>query len=187
LTSPHKDGKRKWKWVLNPVEPPFFFFYFRGMSCDWSHMVCPPLFGILYQSRMLAMIVEHSVKWVAGETEVPGEKTCPSATMSTTWPEQGLNPSRRGGKPATNRLSYGTASEFPKTQYQIQRCVTELLVWLNLLPHVWMCPCCKPKLKADQVRPISVQTGALVAYLEARPRPFCPNTVLTFPSDSCFI
>jgi hypothetical protein len=36
------------------------------------------------------------------------EKTCPSATLSTTnptWPD----PGRRGGRPATNRLSYGTA------------------------------------------------------------------------------
>jgi hypothetical protein len=36
------------------------------------------------------------------------EKTCPNATLSTTnptWP----NPGRRGGKPATNHLSYGMA------------------------------------------------------------------------------
>jgi hypothetical protein len=40
------------------------------------------------------------------------EKTCPSATLSTTnptWPDPGSNPHRRGGKPATNRLSYGVA------------------------------------------------------------------------------
>jgi hypothetical protein len=40
------------------------------------------------------------------------EKTRPSATLSTTnptWPDLGSNPGRRGGKPATNRLSYGTA------------------------------------------------------------------------------
>jgi hypothetical protein len=39
------------------------------------------------------------------------EETCPSATLSTTnptWPDLGSNPGRRGGKPATNRLSYGT-------------------------------------------------------------------------------
>jgi hypothetical protein len=38
------------------------------------------------------------------------EKTCPSATLSTTnptWLDPGLNPGRRCGKPATNRLSYG--------------------------------------------------------------------------------
>jgi hypothetical protein len=37
------------------------------------------------------------------------EKTCPSATLSTTnptWLDPVLNPGRRGGKPATNRLSY---------------------------------------------------------------------------------
>jgi hypothetical protein len=40
------------------------------------------------------------------------EKTCPSATLSTTkptWPDPGANPDRRSGKPATNRLSYGAA------------------------------------------------------------------------------
>jgi hypothetical protein len=40
------------------------------------------------------------------------EKTCPSAILSTTnptWPDPGANPGRRGGKSATNRLSYGAA------------------------------------------------------------------------------
>jgi hypothetical protein len=42
------------------------------------------------------------------------EKTRPRATLSTTnptWPNPGSNPSLRGGKPATNRLSYGAALE----------------------------------------------------------------------------
>jgi hypothetical protein len=49
---------------------------------------------------------------IAGETEVLGEKTCSSSTLSTTNPtllDPGLNPGRRGGIPATNRLSYGAA------------------------------------------------------------------------------
>jgi hypothetical protein len=40
------------------------------------------------------------------------KKTCPIVTFSTTnptWLDPGLNPGRRGGKPATNRLSYGAA------------------------------------------------------------------------------
>jgi hypothetical protein len=40
------------------------------------------------------------------------EKTFPGATLSTTnptWPDPGLNSGRRGGKPATNRFSYGPA------------------------------------------------------------------------------
>jgi hypothetical protein len=55
--------------------------------------------------------------WNEGWQEKPkySEKPCPSATLSTTnptWPDPGSNPGRRGGKPATNRLSYGAA---PKT------------------------------------------------------------------------
>jgi hypothetical protein len=41
-----------------------------------------------------------------------GRKPAPSATLSTTnptWPDPGSNPGRRGGKSATNRLSYGVA------------------------------------------------------------------------------
>jgi hypothetical protein len=30
-------------------------------------------------------------------------------SQNPTWPDPGLNPGRRGGKPATNRLSYGAA------------------------------------------------------------------------------
>jgi hypothetical protein len=47
---------------------------------------------------------------MAGETEVLGE-TCPGATLS------GLNPDRRGGKPATNRFSYGAANSAYKIAY----------------------------------------------------------------------
>jgi hypothetical protein len=59
------------------------------------------------------MIVEKQMECrLAGETEVLGENLaqrhfCPS--QNPTWPDSGLNPGRRGGKPATNRLSYGAA------------------------------------------------------------------------------
>jgi hypothetical protein len=42
-----------------------------------------------------------------------GEKTCTSATLSTTnptWTDPGSNPGLRGEMPATNRLSHGTAN-----------------------------------------------------------------------------
>jgi hypothetical protein len=53
---------------------------------------------------------EKLVEWLAGETEVLGGNL-PSAALSTTNPTccPDANPGRRGGKPATNRLSYGTA------------------------------------------------------------------------------
>jgi hypothetical protein len=47
----------------------------------------------------------------AGETEVLGENLT-SATLSTTnptWIDPGSNPGLRGERPATNRLSHGTA------------------------------------------------------------------------------
>jgi hypothetical protein len=70
--------------------------------------------GLLCQPRViLKMIVEKQMECrLAGETEVLGENLpqrhfCPS--QNPTWPDPGLNPGRRGGKPATNRLSYGAA------------------------------------------------------------------------------
>jgi hypothetical protein len=59
------------------------------------------------------MIVEKQMKYrLAGETKILGENMphrhfCPSQNL--TWPDPGLNPGRRGGKPANNRLSYGAA------------------------------------------------------------------------------
>jgi hypothetical protein len=60
------------------------------------------------------MIVEKQMECrLAGETEVLGENLpqrhfCPSE--NPTWPDPGFNPGRRGGKPATNLLSYGAAT-----------------------------------------------------------------------------
>jgi hypothetical protein len=68
----------------------------------------------LCQPRVIVkMIMEKQVECrLARETEVLGESLpqrhfCPS--QNPTWPDPGLNPGRRGGKPATNRLSYGAA------------------------------------------------------------------------------
>jgi hypothetical protein len=50
------------------------------------------------------------------------EKTCPSATLSTinsTWPDLGSNPGHHSGKPATNRLSYSTATIIVLTSFTI--------------------------------------------------------------------
>jgi hypothetical protein len=49
---------------------------------------------------------------MTGENRSTRGKPCPSATMSTTnptWTDPGSNPDLRGGRPATNRLSHGTA------------------------------------------------------------------------------
>jgi hypothetical protein len=60
------------------------------------------------------MIVEKQMEGrLAEETEVLGENLphrhfCPS--HNPTWPDPGLKLGRRGGKSATNRLSYGAAT-----------------------------------------------------------------------------
>jgi hypothetical protein len=46
---------------------------------------------------------------------VPQRHFCPS--QNPTWPDPGLNPGRRGGKPATNRLSYGAALSYWVSSY----------------------------------------------------------------------
>jgi hypothetical protein len=49
---------------------------------------------------------------LAGKTEVLGENLPQRhfyPSQNPTWPDPDLNPGHRGGKPATNRLSYGAA------------------------------------------------------------------------------
>jgi hypothetical protein len=53
---------------------------------------------------------------LTGENRRTRGKTCPSATLSTTnptWTDPGSNPGLRGGRPAANRLSHGTAITLP--------------------------------------------------------------------------
>jgi hypothetical protein len=50
---------------------------------------------------------------LTGENRRTRGKTRPSATLSitnTTWTDPGSNPGLRGGRPAVNRLSHGTAT-----------------------------------------------------------------------------
>jgi hypothetical protein len=97
---------------------PYHFLFFLILVCDAIGTAATP--GLLCQPRVIVkMIVEKQMEYrLAGETEVLGENLpqrhfCPS--QNPTWPEPGLNPGRRGGKPTTNRLSYGAALSIPLT------------------------------------------------------------------------
>jgi hypothetical protein len=70
--------------------------------------------GLLCQPRVIVkMILEKQIECrLAGETEVLGENLPQRhffPSQNFTWPDPGLNPDLRCGKPATNRLSYGAA------------------------------------------------------------------------------
>jgi hypothetical protein len=52
---------------------------------------------------------------LTGENRSIREKTCPSATLSTTnptWTNPGSNPGLRCERPATDRLSHGTVMSY---------------------------------------------------------------------------
>jgi hypothetical protein len=85
------------------------------------------------------------------------EETCPGATLSTTnptWPDPGLNPDRRGGKPSTNRFSYGAAGNCytfryflsrsrPNGNYETDNTILQniFLLWAMCSEH-WLITCC---------------------------------------------
>jgi hypothetical protein len=76
----------------------------------------------LCQPRVIVkMIVEKQMECrLAGETEVLGENLPQRhfrPSHNPTLPDPGLNPGHRGGKPATNRLSYGAAFKNANTTW----------------------------------------------------------------------
>jgi hypothetical protein len=86
--------------------------YYYYLVCEAIGTSATP--GLLCQPRVIVkMIVEKQMECrLARETKVLGENLpqrhfCPS--QNPTLPDPGLNQGRRGGKPATNRLSYGAA------------------------------------------------------------------------------
>jgi hypothetical protein len=70
--------------------------------------------GLLYQPRMIG---DGDCGEIGGIKSGRGKRStrinpAPATTLSKknpTWLDAGLNPSRRGGMPETNRLSYGVA------------------------------------------------------------------------------
>jgi hypothetical protein len=60
----------------------------------------------------MSSLMEHQWNEIDRGKPTTRRKTCPSANLSTTnptWTGPGSNPGLRSGRPATNRLSHGTA------------------------------------------------------------------------------
>jgi hypothetical protein len=89
---------------------PFYLFFLFGL---WGYWHCGYSWPIVPASGDSEDDCGEEMECrLAGETEVLGENLPQShfcQSQNPTWPDPGFNPGRRGGKPATNRLSYGAA------------------------------------------------------------------------------
>jgi hypothetical protein len=80
-------------------------------SPNWVHSALRPPIALLCQPRVIKKMEKLVSWWLAGETEVLGENL-PQCRFVHQKPHMlflDANPGRRGGKPATNSLSYGMA------------------------------------------------------------------------------
>jgi hypothetical protein len=106
-----RSGRFGEEKILDPTgtrtPTPFFIIIISGRwSPYWVHAALRPLLGLLYLSRVIVTMMV-----LAGKTEVLGENL----------PQRHFvhhkchlpDPGRRGGKPATNRFSYGAAISDP--------------------------------------------------------------------------
>jgi hypothetical protein len=75
---------------------------------DWVHLVRRPLTGLLYQPRL----IDDECGAVGVMRIGRGNRS----TTNPTWPD----PGRRGGKPATNLLRYGTARPMLRTYWRLE-------------------------------------------------------------------
>jgi hypothetical protein len=98
---------------FSPVMPiVFYVFLLFWVGWDWVHLVLRSLLAYRTNPRWWWLWSNWWDEDWQGKPKY-SKKTCPSATLSTTyptWPDPISKPGRRGGKPATYRLSYGTAN-----------------------------------------------------------------------------
>jgi hypothetical protein len=113
--------------------------------------------GLLCQPRVIVkMIVEKQMECrLAGETEILGENPpqrhfCPS--QNPTWPNSGLNPGRRGGKPAFWRIVSVTSSKLKPLIFYVSGFafsdVVNICIFMNFVwPLIVVCtiPICNNK------------------------------------------
>jgi hypothetical protein len=112
-----------WPWNSFPRTSPLtkklyvcgcctLFFPFWG-GVEPSSLLLRPLLMYCTSPDYYGCRWEWSNRWNDWQEKPKySEKTSPSASFSTTnptWPDPGSNPGRRSGKPAGNRLNYGTA------------------------------------------------------------------------------
>jgi hypothetical protein len=98
----------------------FFFFLFLGVEWDWVHLVRRPLTALLYQPRMIddECGADGGMRIGRGN-QSSRRKSVPVPLCPPQIPHDlSSNPGRRGGKTASNRLSYGAAIAFKLKHFQ---------------------------------------------------------------------
>jgi hypothetical protein len=100
------------------------------VESNWAHCARRPPIGLLYLPPVIIRMENLEEWWLAGETEILRENLLQWQFVHhkshMTWP--GANPCHRGGKPATNRLTYGTA-----LSCMIDICVCMYVYYTNIL------------------------------------------------------
>jgi hypothetical protein len=82
----HVEGLRRW----------------MSLNCGHQRVYCP---GDIW-------IWRATVEWYLQGNQRTRRRTCPSATLSTTWTDPVASADLRAERPATNRLSHSTALRF---------------------------------------------------------------------------
>jgi hypothetical protein len=114
--------------------------FFLEVGRDWVQLVRRPLVVLPALDDTWWVWSSRWNKDLQGKPKY-SEKTCPSAALSTTnptWPELGSNPGRRGRKPMTNRLSYGTANTDSKLGTQSSDSIDDVTVCVT--KFLWRIP-----------------------------------------------
>jgi hypothetical protein len=100
-------------WILHGEGPRSRCY---GHTTALRLLVQPPVLKMSSFFYQVSQVMEHQGNEIDRGKPTTRRKTCPSVPLSTTnhtWTDPGSNSGLRSGRPATIRLSHGTATDRP--------------------------------------------------------------------------